>query len=225
MHNKIIVLEGSDGSGKTSTAFQLKCNLTFELQSHKRKTQVQLLREPGSSDSGEKIRSVLKTHPEISEFSKLMLYVASRTNFIHDNILKNKTDDILIIDRFLESSFVFQKDVGYDTIKNVHLEMFKSLNLKKPLEYLCIFLNVSPEVVQTRLLKRTDNDVNDLTDLKGIKSRSNDYKNVIKKLTSDKELLKFIRPTYVQFDVLKETEDSKIGYNIFQDHVKQFCDL
>ncbi len=116
----IISFEGIDGCGKsTQTAL-----LTDELKSHNKMAFV--LREPGGNKISEKIRELLLDNKNSSMRSEteLLLYIASRTQLVRDEIKKLLDDNfIVILDRFADSTTAYQ---GYG--RGLNLEIIEQLN-------------------------------------------------------------------------------------------------
>jgi dTMP kinase len=105
MKGKFIVLEGIDGSGKTT---QLKL-LGDKLKD--RGLPVLFTREPGGTRIGEKIREIL-LNPEYKELvprAEAFLYAAARAQHVAQVILPSLAKGTLVLcDRFLDSSLAYQ---------------------------------------------------------------------------------------------------------------------
>jgi len=101
----LITFEGIDGSGKTTQAELLY----GRLRSHGRI--VQLLREPGGTPIGERIRSILLdvAHTDMSPLTELFLYLAARAQLTASVILPalDRGEDV-ILDRFIDSTVAYQ---------------------------------------------------------------------------------------------------------------------
>ena len=121
MKGCLITFEGIDGSGKSTQARLLKEYLLSEGY------KVQLLREPGGTEIGERIRSVLldKTHADMSYYTELFLYLAARAQ-ITSQIIVPALDrgELVIMDRFMDSTTAYQ---GY--ARGLGMDEMKSLNL------------------------------------------------------------------------------------------------
>ena len=113
---KIISFEGIEGVGKTT-----QINLLKEYLEHKGLT-VQVLREPGSTNTGEKIRDILlNSDDDISNETELLLMFAARSELICQKI-NNTSCDFLLLDRFFDASIAYQ---GYG--RKLSIEFIKSL--------------------------------------------------------------------------------------------------
>ena len=112
---KIISFEGIEGVGKTT-----QINLLKEYLENKGFT-VQVLREPGSTNTGEKIRDILLNSDDISNETELLLMFAARSELICQKI-NNTSCDFLLLDRFFDASIAYQ---GYG--RKLSIEFIKSL--------------------------------------------------------------------------------------------------
>lgn len=99
--SKFIVIEGPDGTGKSTVVNGLK-----EYYKNKK---VKFFREPGGSEIGEKIREILLDKDnQISPKTEALLFAAMRSE--NYEMLKKdlKEYDLIIADRFLMSSICYQ---------------------------------------------------------------------------------------------------------------------
>ncbi|HAQ60945.1 TPA: dTMP kinase [Candidatus Delongbacteria bacterium] len=147
----IISFEGIDGCGK-STQIAL---LTDELKRHNKKAVV--LREPGGNNISEKIRELLLDNKNSSMRSEteLLLYIASRTQLVRDEIRKMLEDNfIVILDRFADSTTAYQ---GYG--RGLDLEIIGQLNhfatdMGKYMPDITFFLDIPVETAFSRMMSR-----------------------------------------------------------------------
>ncbi|RIY38858.1 dTMP kinase [Psittacicella gerlachiana] len=97
---KYIVLEGLDGSGKTTIKEWLESKLTNTFS----------VREPGSTDFGESIRNLLlNSEFKLQSLTELFLFMASRTELLHQKIIPALQEQkIVFSDRSYISSFAYQ---------------------------------------------------------------------------------------------------------------------
>ena len=99
---KIISFEGIEGVGKST-----QINLLKDYLESKGLT-VTVLREPGSTITGESIRSILLDSKEnLSEESELLLMFAARAQLISEKVLNNNVD-VILFDRFYDASIAYQ---------------------------------------------------------------------------------------------------------------------
>jgi len=103
-----IVLEGPDGSGKSTQARLLAQALAD------RGIEVVLSREPGGTAAGERIRTLLlEKTVELSPRAELLLFMASRAQLVEEIIYPALEDGKTVVcDRFLMSSVVYQGLAG-----------------------------------------------------------------------------------------------------------------
>ncbi len=114
LKNKLIVIEGLDGAGK-STAAQLIHN--YLEQQGVEATDIVYLREPGATKLGEKLRTILKDpESDITPFGEIMLLFASRAQLIKEAILPAiQNNKWIILDRYFYSTLAYQGGGrGYD---------------------------------------------------------------------------------------------------------------
>ena len=99
-----ITLEGNEGCGKSTQIKKLQEALAARGQA------VTVLREPGSTDIGGKIRNLLKDPTnQICSESELFLFQAARAQLVQEVIRpKLAAGEIIIADRFYDSTWVYQ---------------------------------------------------------------------------------------------------------------------
>lgn len=118
---KLIVFEGPDTSGKTTTINKLKTALPIIFENEK----FIFTREPGNlireGENGcEKIRKRLLTDDTLSSNDQAKLFAISRRYHIQDIIKELKKGNNVITDRFLLSSIVYQ---GYEIGKQKVIDL------------------------------------------------------------------------------------------------------
>lgn len=100
-----ITFEGFEGSGKST---QIKLLSDFL---KKKDYSVLVLREPGSTKIGERLRQILlnKDNASLSETAELLLYLASRAQMVREKIIPAlKKGMIVLCDRFQDSTAAYQ---------------------------------------------------------------------------------------------------------------------
>ena len=100
-----ITFEGTEGSGKTTHIHRLTEDLT------KAGHRVKKTREPGGTDIGDQIRTILLdvNNSQLSSTAELMLYAASRAQHVGQKIIPAlKTGAIVVSDRFADASVAYQ---------------------------------------------------------------------------------------------------------------------
>lgn len=110
-----ISLEGIDGSGKTTQAKLLAKALGED---------VVLLREPGGTETGERIRALIKDPAlELDPLAELLLFCAARAELVAQVIgpARERGRDV-VCDRFSDSSVAYQgvaRGLGTDRVEEV----------------------------------------------------------------------------------------------------------
>jgi dTMP kinase len=117
LRGRFIVLDGPDGSGKT-TQFR-------RLVHEARAIGLPLceVREPGGTEIGEHIRSVLLNHSEepMSTRCEMLLYMASRAQLVERRIAPAlKAGHLVLADRFVSSTLAYQGHAGGLPIAEIH---------------------------------------------------------------------------------------------------------
>ena len=100
-----IVLEGTEGCGKSTQAKLLEQRLTSTGR------HVLLVRDPGTTRIGEQVRSILldPRHREMSMRAEMLLYMAARAQMMAEVIEPALADSkVVISDRFVSSTLAYQ---------------------------------------------------------------------------------------------------------------------
>ncbi|MDB2628955.1 dTMP kinase [Gammaproteobacteria bacterium] len=167
---KLITFEGIEGVGKST-----QINLILEWLTSKGYS-TKLLREPGSTDFGEKIRELLLSkESNISAHTELLLMFAARSEMI-DKHLIGSTNDFILCDRYYHASIAYQ---GYGRKLSLDLidQLIKGINC--PIPDLTIIYDLD---VKTGF-KRKSNDVIDRIESSGtnfFENVRNGYKEIAK---------------------------------------------
>ena len=113
---KLISFEGSEGVGKSTQINLIQEWLKIKGFSSK------LIREPGSTEFGEKIRELLLSNDsDISAHSELLLMFAARAEMVNEHLVNSK-EDILLCDRYFHASIAYQgygRKLSLDLIENL----------------------------------------------------------------------------------------------------------
>ncbi|MBW9152372.1 dTMP kinase [Clostridium estertheticum] len=117
---RMIVLEGPDGSGKTTQIELLEKHLQDSGY------EVVRVREPGGTEISEKIREIILDNDncKMSYMCEALLYAASRAQLVSE-VIKPALEKgkIVICDRFVYSSMVYQgigRGLGMERIKSIN---------------------------------------------------------------------------------------------------------
>lgn len=153
---KFITFEGCDFCGK-STQIQLLKEY-FEINNKK----VFLTREPGGTDTAEKIRKLILSSKGITDpLTEYLLIAAARKDHV-DNLIKKKIQQgyYVLSDRFYDSSICYQ---GYYKNLDINiLETIKELTIGKFEPDLTFLIDIPEDEIEKRMtIKRTGNNVYD----------------------------------------------------------------
>ena len=171
---KIFSFEGIEGVGKSTQINLLKEYLETNGYS------TEILREPGSTITGESIRSILLDSKEnLSSESELLLMFAARAQLISEKV-NNSNSDIILFDRFYDASLAYQ---GFG--RNLPIDFIHSL---------ITFINC-PEPRLTFLL--------DISVQDGFERKVNDVKDRIE--SSGNEFFQKVREGYL--DIAKNNQN------------------
>lgn len=140
-----ITFEGGEGTGKTTIINYLNEYLINKGYS------VIKTREPGGIDIAEQIRSIILDvkNTKMDYRTEALLYAASRTQHLAERVIPAlKEDKIVLCDRYLDSSLVYQgiaRGLGIENVEKIN--MFA-------LEYMpdiTFFIDVKPEICFKRI--------------------------------------------------------------------------
>ena len=143
-----ITFEGIEGSGKSTQIELLHASLKEEGYS------VEVLREPGTTQLGERIRDVFleKTDEQVDPMTEAFLLYASRKhldqNFLQEHL---KNESIVIADRYSDATVAYQcygKGLSEDFVKYIH----EKSNLLSP--DLTFYMDITAEASKSRIDNR-----------------------------------------------------------------------
>ncbi len=153
--------EGIEGAGKSTQITRLKSYL------EEKNFRVLLLREPGGTPFGEKLRhAILETKTEITPLAEAHLFASSRAQLLNEVIMKELAtpNTIIICDRYIDSSLVYQghsRGLGVAEVLEIH-NIFP-LNL---VPHLTFYLRIDAETSEKR--QKIRNAPKDYFEAKGI---------------------------------------------------------
>ena len=152
---KIISFEGIEGVGKSTQINMLNEHLKD------RGLKTEILREPGSTITGEKIRDILLNSSDgLADEAELLLMFASRAQLIKEKVLDSNLDFILF-DRFYDASIAYQ-GYGRDLSLNFITTLISFINCPAP--DITFLLDISVEDGFSRKV----NDVKDRIESSGL---------------------------------------------------------
>jgi dTMP kinase len=114
-----VTFEGADGSGKSTQAELLRAALAAEGRD------VVLTREPGGTELGEAVRTLVLNGPGMGAWAEAVLFAASRAEHVEKVIrpaLERGAD--VVCDRYVDSSFAYQgiaRGLGVDAVVQLNL--------------------------------------------------------------------------------------------------------
>jgi len=141
--------EGIEGAGKSTQLLNLKAFL------EEKNFRVLILREPGGTPFGEKLRSaILNTQTPIHPLAEVYLFAASRAQLLDEVTLKelNVPNTVIIYDRYIDSTLAYQgvgRNLGVQTILEIHQNF--PLNL---VPHMTFYLKISLDCSILRQEKR-----------------------------------------------------------------------
>ncbi|MCS7280555.1 MAG: dTMP kinase [Desulfobacterota bacterium] len=149
-----VTFEGIEGSGKTTQVRYLESYL------RKRGFKVVKTREPGGTDLGEKVRSILLNgRLKISPYAELFLVIAQRIQHIEEVILPSLNQGKMVLcDRFTDATLAYQGyGRGIDLNLINYLNTIATRNLKPHLTFL-LDCNVDSSLRRKRTQNRFENE-------------------------------------------------------------------
>lgn len=142
---KFIVIEGGDGSGKSSVMVYLKEMLARE--------RVVFTHEAGGTPAGSEIRGVILGH-ECAPETELLLFSADRAHHL-DTLIRPALakGTHVVCDRFSASTYAYQVHGGPASIKKLFATV-DDVVVGRTEPDLYIYLDVSPKIARARMQKR-----------------------------------------------------------------------
>jgi dTMP kinase len=158
MNKKFIIsLEGGEGAGK-STVMEAMIQWFKEEEIPFLST-----REPGGVGISEKIRDIIlnKEHLTMDPRTEALLFAAARRQHLIEKVLPALDEDkVVIFDRYVDSSLVYQgyvRGMGIDEILNLNEFAIEGL-----FPDLTLYFDLSPEIGLSRINASADREVNRL---------------------------------------------------------------
>lgn len=153
MKGLFIVLEGPDGSGKSTMA---KMIAQYYQDAGR---EIVFTREPGGTKISEQIRDIIldNNNTEMAYMTEALLYASSRaqlvSEFIKPNLEKGK---VIISERYVYSSIVYQgiaRNLGIQRVKEINDYAIDGLEPD-----LVLFFDINPEKALNRKLSQGNGD-------------------------------------------------------------------
>lgn len=115
---RYLALEGGDGSGKTTVASALEARLKA------RGDRVVVVREPGGTELGEKVRDIVLDSDHVDRWAEVFLFAAQRAQLARDVIIPALESGAWVItDRSYYSSIAYQgraRGLGEQTVRQIN---------------------------------------------------------------------------------------------------------
>ena len=152
-----VTFEGTDGSGKTSVINQIEEKLKAAGIDYLR------TREPGGNRISEQIRNIILDvrFTEMDERTEALLYAAARRQHLVETVLPAlATGKLVLCDRFVDSSLVYQgagRKIGIAEV--AEMNKFATAGLEPDLTF---YLEIEPELGLKRIKKNRQNEINRL---------------------------------------------------------------
>jgi dTMP kinase len=182
MRGRFIVVEGIDGSGKSTMAGHVANDLRA------RGREVLRTREPGGTPISEQIRALLldPKNSAMVPFAELFLFMASRAQLVDEVIRPSLAKGVdVVCDRYYYSTAAYQGAAGKVGIATVLTVAEKIAKFQKP--DLVVLLDLNPGVAQSR-----DGIRDDRVELKGLEYQKKVRAGFLKMARRDRKRIKIV---------------------------------
>lgn len=208
MAGLFITFEGPDGSGKTTIASLVAKSL------QEKGIDVILTREPGGIEIAEQIRKIIldPQNTAMDKRTEALLYAAARRQHLVEKVLPAlKANKIVICDRFVDSSLVYQgvgRGIGIDKVYEMNLFAIEEI-----MPDFTIFFDIDPKEGLERT-RKDDKRTLDRLDLEDISFHQKVYEGYI-------EVLEKFKNRIIKIDASKSIEDvTKNVMRVIEEHLK-----
>lgn len=206
-----VSFEGADACGKSTVSKMVarKLNEYFSNED-----QVIWTREPGGSVVGEKIREILTTC-DLDPRTEALLFAASRTDHTWSIIMKAKSNKkIVLCDRYIHSSLVYQgivKNLGYKNVFKIN-----QFGIGKVKPDLVFYLSANPKILMERKRKDNSRDIFDR-----LENEFTQEENLRKIVGGYSSILQIDNKSTFRLDATKSVEDlANFIFNVIIERVK-----
>ena len=150
-HGKFIVLDGPEGSGKSTQMQLLRASLEAA------GLDVLAVRDPGTTPIGEKIRAILldPAHVEMGMRCEMLLYMAARAQMMTE-IIQPALDagKVVLCDRFVSSTLAYQ--LGGDGMTTADIRAVAEIAIRGRWPDLTIILDMPADKSMARVQRAKD---------------------------------------------------------------------
>jgi len=165
----LIVIEGMDGSGKSTIAKSLVNNLNLIGYNSI------YVRNPGSTKVSEKIRNIVLNFDDLTDDERALLFTVAMSNTLREKVIPAlKNNKIVIMDRYYHSLYIYQNFYKDTNRQLLFHTLYKSLTNLCKQDYF-ILAKASPEVCKSRVDERDKKDIFDSKDIEYFKNIHNIY--------------------------------------------------
>lgn len=176
MAGLFITLEGPEGSGKTTIASLVEKKLK------EKGLNVVMTREPGGIEISEQIRKIIldPNNTAMDSKTEALLYAAARRQHLVEKVIPAlKQEGIVICDRFIDSSLVYQgigRGLGIDKVYDMNLFAIEDI-----MPDFTLFFDIDPKLGLERIHKDQQREINrlDMEDLNFHQKVYQGYKEVV----------------------------------------------
>lgn len=192
-----ITLEGGEGSGKTTASHKIKGEL--EKLGH----EVVLTREPGGVVISEQIRNIILSdnNYNIDHMTEALLFASARRQHLVEKVIPAiNQGKIVICDRFIDSSLVYQGLVNGTGVSVV--SKINEFAIDGHMPHLTLFFDISAKKGLERVFSNSEREVNRL-DEKDLQFHKNVY-NGYKMLNYDNPRVKTVNAEATVEEVVKD---------------------
>lgn len=157
MNDKFITFEGGEGAGKTSVILDLAVFLKEE------GVDFITTREPGGIQIAESIRQIIldTNNTAMDGRTEALLYAAARRQHLVEKVIPQlNAGKIVLCDRFLDSSLVYQgmaRSIGFDEVLSIN-----NFAIENCMPKLTFYFDIEPEKGLARIAKNKDREINRL---------------------------------------------------------------
>lgn len=148
---KFIVLDGPEGSGKSTQTQRLKSALEAA------GLDVLAVRDPGTTRVGEKVRAILldPAHGEIGMRCEMLLYMSARAQMMSEVILPAlASGKVVLCDRFVSSTLAYQ--LGGDGLTAAEIRAVAEIAIRGRWPDLTIILDMPADKSMARVKRAKD---------------------------------------------------------------------
>ena len=157
LRGKFIVLDGTEGCGKSTQAAMLRDRLVEDRVEGLSPDDVLLVRDPGTTRIGEQVRAILLNpdHAEMGMRCEMLLYMAARAQMMAEVILPAlDRGKVVLCDRFVSSTLAYQ--LGGDGLTADEIRAVAAVAIKGRWPDLTIVLEMPAEASLGRVRRARD---------------------------------------------------------------------